>query len=144
MSDTATTIAKAQPRPTNPAEWNAPRLYTLPSGNVARCVRPAIIAMAAKLGYVPNPLAAEVLAMTATTNQNDTPEQQIANFERNAPAFVQVAALALVEPKLVLEGQPDYSKNEIGPLDLADEDYIWFYYTLSQGTAQSVRSFRLD
>lgn len=122
----------------------AGELYRLPgSGHVARLRRPALIALASKIGHIPNPLAAEVIRLLATTEPTDTPEQQIAAFEKNAPAFVRVAQAAFVEPRMVTDRDPDYEAGEIGPQDITDTDYLWIYYSLAEGGAADVAMFRV-
>src|SRR5512145_848762 len=48
----------------------------------------------------------------------------------------------LASPRLVLDREPNAAANEIGPLELADADYIWLYYQFVEGHASSVASFR--
>lgn len=121
-------------------------LYTLPGcGLVARLRRPALHAMAAAAGRIPNPLRREVLRFMASTdsNANTSDDARIAAYEANTAAIIQIAALALVEPKLVLDRDPDYANGEIGPLDLSDTDYNWLYYQFVEGGAAGVALFRV-
>ena len=140
-----------QPTTVTPAsEWAKARngeLYRLPgSGNVARLRRPSLHAMAARVGQIPNPLSAEIMQFLAVSNTDgiSTPEQQIESYHRNVTAYLHMAQLVFVEPRFILEGEPDYKKGEIGPNDLVDIDYLWIWGTLIYGGADELRPFRVD
>lgn len=137
MSDT--------PTPTDAAQWRQQRqhgeLVTLPGcGHVARLVRPSLTALAAATNGVHNPLTQEVLALAAG-RPAATEAERLGNYRRNARAYVEAAALCLREPRLILDREP--STGEIGPDDLADYDYVWFYYTWIGGPDADVAPFRV-
>lgn len=141
----------ADEKPTQPTpaqEWHKPQgdLYRLPgSGNVARLRRPSMLAMAAKAGHIPNPLTDEVRRFLATTQDADkmSEAQQINSYEKNVKAYVQIAALAFVEPKLILDREPNYSAGEIGPGDVPDLDYLWIWGSVVSGGMAEIAPFRI-
>ena len=52
-------------QPTPAAQWDqAPKLYRLPSGNIARLARPALMVLAAR-GLIPNPYLAAIRKLLA-------------------------------------------------------------------------------
>lgn len=131
--------------PTTAAAWRAGEVYTLPSGYSARLRRPGLMAMLAT-GQIPNPLAAKVtkLLTLVTTEeiQKRTQEERERALLSNSEAFVAIAALAFIEPKLITDRLPDHDKSEIGPADLSDRDLMWVYYDFVEGTAADVVDFR--
>lgn len=117
-------------------------LYTLPgSGHVARCQQISLVALAAGPG-VPNPIL-RLLAVEGTI-EKQSDQEKIDAYKRQARAFLEVAALALVEPTLVLDRAPDLAKGEIGPQHLTDQDLLWIYYDLVGGRAKRLATFRAD
>lgn len=119
-------------------------LYLLPgSGLIARLRHPPLTAMAAKVGMIPNPLAEEVLRFLSIDTLAEDDAAKIARFQRNSRVFIEIASLAFVEPRLVLDRPPDYEQGEIGPLDLADADYTWVYFELVGGKAADLAPFRV-
>jgi hypothetical protein len=144
-----TTPAPKQPAAITPASTWAKRgqaLYELPgSGNIAELRRPSLIALAAA-GAVPNPLSQDVLRYLAQRDNGKliSPEQQIAEYKRNAKAFIEIAARCFVQPRLITDRQPDYEAGEIGPEDLADSDYTFlFFQYVTEGELASAR-FRVS
>ena len=115
-------------------------LYTLPgSGHIARLRQVSLVALAAGPG-VPNPIL-RLLAVEGTVDK-ETDQEKMDAYKRQARAFLEVAALALVEPRLVLDREPDPAKGEIGPQHLADQDLLWIYYDLVGGRAARLATFR--
>lgn len=147
--DLATNGAGVQPITATPArEWKRQRtegdLYELPgSGNVARLARLSLSALAAT-GGPPNDIADRILSLMAVELKTETmtPEKQLDTYKRNQKAFVEVAARVLLSPRLIIDREPNYEADEIGPQDLADRDYTWLFYTWINGTADQRRLFR--
>lgn len=124
-----------------------PELIRLPnSGHVVLAQRRSMLAMAAKLGHVPNPLSAEIMRLLAMGQPDDlTPEpRQVEIFAKNARAFLELFALTVLEPKLILDREPDYDRGEIAPSDIYDADLIWLYFTYLEGAAERVTPFRVS
>lgn len=119
-------------------------VYVLPGcGLAAKLRRPGLIGLVGA-GATGNPaLSPELLRMMTLTERPPTEEERIADFERNAKAYREVAARAFVEPKMVLDAAPNYERGEIGPDDITDQDYVWIYWTLAQGGAAQVEPFRV-
>lgn len=149
------------PDPTPANEWSrtAEGLYRLPgSGNVARLRRVSLIALASA-GAIPNPLSQDVLRYLARQDPQGrivSEETQVAEYRRNAKAFMQIAQRVLVEPRLWLPAEtasrgkgesapagPDYAAGEIGPEDLADNDYTWIFFSFVGGDANWRETFRV-
>jgi len=130
------------PQPTPAADWGA-HLYTLPSGKVARLRRPSLLAMIAR-GSLPNPVAAKLHRLLTSDDVPTSDEERLAQYAKTADTLVEIASLAFVEPRLILDRAPDYGNGEIGPFDLADRDLTWIYYTLTQGADDESAPFRLD
>lgn len=131
--------------PTTASAWAAAaagELYRLPGcGHVARLRRPSLVALAAGPG-IPNPIL-RLLALEGITERSSEAEK-LSAYQKQALAFVQVAQLAFVEPRLVIDRAPDVAASEIGPEHLTDRDLIWIYYDLVGGSAASVVPFRLS
>jgi hypothetical protein len=129
----------------NPKEHRQKRvageLITLPgSGLIVRLVRPSLTALAATVNGVPNPLSSVVLRLMASPPpKND--EERVQNVQRNSRAFLEVAALCLVEPKLALDHEA--SDDELEPQDLSNLDYAWIYYSFVEGTVTDIAPFRV-
>jgi len=135
------TAARAWKRQTRDGE-----LYRLPgSGHVARLRRPSLMALAARAGDIPNPLADEVIKLlaggagSAMTETDETKRMQL--FREHARAMVEVARLSFVEPRIA--DTPDYEAGEIAPEDLHDRDIMFCYFELAQGEAAALADFRL-
>ncbi len=157
--------------PTPASQWRRQRqegdLIRLPgSGNVARMVRPNLLALASTSNGVPNPLSARVLRLMAAPPARDDKER-VENVKRNALACLEIAALCLIEPRLVFgwrcanghrsvehpETCPtckatdwtpiDPGEGEIGPQDLTNLDLSWIYYGWVEGAASEVAPFRV-
>lgn len=141
-------------QPTTARQWKQTaqdgELYVLPgSGHIARLRRPSLTALAAEAGEIPNPLSIEVMRFLAHADEiggltRPTEAQLIVAYEKNARAFVEIAALAFVEPKLILDRDPDYDAGEIAPSDVADLDYVWITGRLVEGQAADLASFRVN
>jgi hypothetical protein len=129
------------PVPTPAAEWRQGALYRLPSGFIARLKRAPLLALIGR-GLIPNPYAQQVKVLLAIRDAADTEAKRAAVLEENARAFLYIASLEFIEPRLVLEGVP--GEGEIGPEDLSDRDLIWLYYDLAEGVADDVALFRLN
>lgn len=131
------------PAATPARAWGQAQLYRLPGcGHVARLRRPSPTALIARAGDLPNPvLSRALLSLLATNDETSTEAEQIAAYQRNARSYVEIAALAFVEPRLILDREPDYEVGEIAPEDLTDVDYVWIYYSLCQGGHERVATF---
>jgi hypothetical protein len=133
---------QTQRAPTPARAWGAVHTYQLPSGNVARLKRPAVLALAAK-GH--NPVSqAVMLELYDRKAQPATDVEKLAQITANSQKYLEVLALAFVEPKLVIDRDPDYDAGEIGPHDLDDGDLLWIYWTFIEGVAAHFAQFRLD
>jgi len=148
---TAPELVPAPETPTAPAAAAAFRrvskdgeLYLLPGcGLPAKLRRIGLIGLVAA-GATGNPaLSPELVRMMALTERPPTEAERIADFEQNARAYREVAARTFVKPRMVLDRAPDYEADEIGPDDITDQDYVWIYWTLTQGGAAQAESFRL-
>lgn len=118
-------------------------LYRLPgSGNVVRLRRPGLTALAANVGHIPNPLSREVLRLMSAAETPTSEDAKIEAFQRSARAYVEVAALCFVEPRIALEGEP--GEGEISPADVPDQDLVWCYWTFLEGDAVVAGAFRVD
>ncbi len=130
--------------PTPATAWAAGELYRLPSGKVARLRQPGLSAMVAR-GALPNPVLTDVLRVTLDrTPDAATEEQRHTTYLRNVRVLTEIAALALQEPRLILDRAPDYAAGEIGPGDLAEADLMWLYYSFTLGGAAELAPFRVD
>lgn len=143
MNNDTNTTPTPEAAPTPARAWSQAQLYRLPGcGHVARLRRPSPTALIARAGDMPNPvLSRDLLATLASDEVPSDLDEQIAAFRRNARVYVEIAALAFVEPQLVLDREPDYEAGEIAPEDLTDVDYVWLYYSLCQGGHEKVRTF---
>jgi hypothetical protein len=98
-------------------------------------------------GQIPNPLSAKVIKLLTLATQKEiearTAEQREAALLSNSEAFVGIAELAFIEPKVISDRAPDYSKGEIGPADLSNRDLVWLFYDFVEGTAADVADFRV-
>lgn len=132
--------------PTPADAWRGGQLYRLPSGHCAQLRRPGLMAMLAT-GQIPNPLAQQVMRLLTVTTTEEiaqrTREQREEALRSNSEAFVAIAELCFVAPRLVTDHPPDYSADEIGAADLSDRDLLWLYYDFVEGTAQDVATFRV-
>lgn len=140
MTEVEEVVSQAQPTPAR--EWGKAHLYTLPSGNVARLKRPAVLALASN-GH--NPVSAKVmLEIYSTKEQPKTDEEKLAQIKTNSQRYLEVLALTFIEPKLVIDREPDYDAGEIGPGDLSDTDLLWVYWTFVEGDAKATAAFRVE
>lgn len=121
--------------------------YRLPgSGNVAKLKRVSLLALATGAGGIPNTLSADVMRLLRADERPDelSEEQKVAAFQANAKAFIEVAALVMNSPRLVLGRTPTEAADEIGPEDMADFDFAWIYFSFLEGDANSIARFRVD
>lgn len=137
MTETSITPASA---------WKKARvegeLIKLPgSGNVARLVRPPLASLVLTNGGAPNPLSRDVQRLLAGTAPPKDEADRWESYKKNTRALQEIAALCLAEPRLVLDRQP--GDDEIGPDDLAEQDYLFIYYTWLEGAAENVAPFRV-
>lgn len=138
-----TTDSRPPATPTPATAWDTGGLYRLPSGNVARLVRPSLVALAAA-GPIPNPLSRAVLKFLAVEGDGKPSEQQqIDRYIEHTRVFQEVAARCLIAPRLILDRAPDPVAGEIGPDMLADADYSWIYYAFVEGRADDTATFRV-
>lgn len=142
-------LAQIKPNPTSAKAWRKQsqegELLRLPgSGNIARVRRPGLSAMVARAGKVPNQLSEQVVRFhTGEQRDAKNDSDRLELVRQNNAAVIEVAALMLVEPKLVLDREPDYEKGEIAPTDLCDADLIFLYYTVAEGVAEKLAEFRI-
>ena len=132
------------PTLTPAAEWKKRglgELKTLPSGATVCVKRPSLFAMA-RAGHVPNPLLEQVLPHLVENEQDgaaamDDPEltieQRTARYRENATIYTAIAAIAVAEPRIILDRAPDYDAGEIAPEDLSVSDLIWIYTYVMNG-----------
>jgi hypothetical protein len=132
-------VAETTPPATTPAEaWGAADLYRLPSGNIARLRRPALLVMAVN-GLISNPYLKRFLTGRDTAL---TDEERWRTYEENARGFLACAELCLVEPRLAVDRPPE--KGEIRPEQLSDADLQWLYFAFAQGGAEQAAPFRVE
>lgn len=121
----------AEPTVTSAAEWKkraAGEPQTLPSGPTVRLRRASVLALASQ--HAPNPFLRPVLTFYADVAQNLADIDQMEPPERlkaHAEIYLGVAYADLVEPRLVLDREPDYDAGEIGAHDLTREDLEFIY-----------------
>jgi hypothetical protein len=135
-----------QTTPTPASAWRKAReqgeLIKLPgSGNVARLVRPPLASMVLTNGGAPNPLSRNVQRLLAGTAPPKDEADRWESYKKNTRALQEIAALCLAEPKLILDRAP--GDDEIGPDDLAEQDYLFIYYNWLEGAAEAVAPFRV-
>lgn len=121
-------------------------VYDFPGcGLPAQLRRPSLMELSVR-GAAPNPLANEVMSLIAADEgpADLSHEERISRYQRNARAYIEVAKLCMVSPRLVTERAPDYDAGEIGPGDIADLDYIWLWHSFVGGAASEVQPFRAD
>lgn len=133
--------AKEAPvEPTPPDQWQQDELMRLPSGNVARMKRPGLMTLASR-GLIPNPYLGPIRKLLAGRNgSGNTDEERWAIFDENYQAYVGVAQLALVEPRLITDREP--GPGEIGPEKLSDQDLLWIYFNYAEGDESVIATFR--
>ena len=117
-------------------------LVTLPGcGHVARLIRLSLTALVGDRRPSAPVLSADLMRLLAGRRSADD-AQALEHYQRNTRAFLEVAALCLVEPRLVLDRTP--GEGEIGPDDLTDMDYLWIYYSWVQGTYEDTLLYRVS
>lgn len=123
------------------------RKYRLPgSGLIAKLRRPGLTGMITRAGHVPNPISGAVLRLLAKQDDplaKPSEDEMIAAYLDNAEAFQQIAALAFVYPRLVLDREPNRADGEIGPQHVANLDYIFIVYQLVEGYAAKLLPFQI-
>jgi hypothetical protein len=146
MSEATLPTIAAPTTPTDARAWRRGReqgeLFVLPGcGHVARLRRPSLTALAAATGGMPNPLS-EKLIQLAMGRRASSDEQALEYYRRNSRAYLEAAALCFVEPRLVLDREPQ--EGEIGADDLTDLDYTWLYHSFITGGDHDVAPFRVE
>jgi hypothetical protein len=107
-------------------------LYELPHSLLTVRLRwPRLYALAAR-GAVPNGLSAAVMRLIIAervANGEDAPtptrEEREQHYREHAQGYLELAALTLAEPRMVLDREPNEGAGEIGPDDLPDHDIRW-------------------
>lgn len=141
--------AKAErPAVTPAAEWGRKaqqgELYRLPgSGHTVRLRRPGLTALAAEVGHIPNPLAREVVKLMSAASKPETEADRLEAYLQSARAYVAVAELCFVEPRVVSDRVPDYAAGEIAPADIPSQDLVWLYWTFLESDAAMSAPFRV-
>lgn len=140
-------LAKPPTSATPATEWAAMaegEMLRLPgSGKWARLKKVPILAMIAFAGKAPNKLADEVLRFNAiSANRNANEQQQVEEYKKNSRAFLRMAEMVFVEPRLVIDREPDFTAGEIGPFQLYDVDIMWIYFTFLKGEDHELDPFR--
>jgi hypothetical protein len=131
----------SQQKPTPAREWGKAQAYQLPSGNIARLKRPAVLALA-RNGH--NPVSnAVLLELYDRKDQPKTPDEKLEQIKANSQKYLEVLALTFVEPRLVIDREPNYDNGEIGPQDVDDGDLLWIYWVFIEGTAAAFATFRI-
>lgn len=146
---TTSSGAKVQLRRADARRWKKQstdgQWVTLPgSGEPALLKRPSLMAMAANAGHVPNPLSAEVIRFLAENGdplRNYSKDERAAIYKKNSRAFVEIAKLTFLDPKIVEDREPDYDAGEIAPTDIGDFDYSWLIFNFVEGDASKLVPF---
>lgn len=126
--------------PTPADQWQQDDLIRLPSGPVARMKRPALMTLASR-GMIPNPYLDPIRKLLAGRNgSGNTDEERWKIFDENYQAYLGVAQLALIEPRLVTDRDP--GPGEIGPQHLSDQDLLWIYFNYTEGDDSVIATFR--
>lgn len=137
----------APPAPSPASAFRRAGIYQLPSCGLFVELRwPGLYALVLT-GEIPNPLTADVLRMVSGAANDKDPEDEEALIERyrkDARSFLGIAQRCLVRPRLVLDREPDYERDEIGPGDLHEQDMLWIYgHFVQKGpAAETVALFR--
>ena len=125
--------------------WRDGQLVALPgSGHQAVLRKPSLRALLSA-GRVPNTLRDQVYrlahpqAVAVVAAQDDA--GRAALFHEESAAFIYIASQCFVSPRLVTEREPDYDANEIGPEDISDLDYIWLFYSWTEGSRETALPF---
>lgn len=146
----ASTVAQATPANEWGEDVDDGVYYRLPgSGKVAKLRRPGLMGMASEAGYIPNPISDDIMRFLAD-NSNDqfsnmTPQKRMEVFKKNTEAFIDMARLCFMEPRVAPKGRKaDRAKGEINPRDITDWDYNWLVYSFVEGSLERVAPFRFD
>lgn len=130
-------------QPTPARAWTQAHVYELPSGHLARLKQPALLAL---IGTgAGNPISdAALLKMRGGSQVPDlrSDTEKLQSIKDNSKVYLEAAALAFVEPRLVLDHAPDYDAGEIGPSDISDRDLLFVYWNFVMGVAADVAEFR--
>jgi hypothetical protein len=139
--DSAIQAHTSQQKPTPAKEWGKVHAYLLPSGNIARLKRPSVLALASN-GHNPVSMAV-MLELYSKKDQPQTDDEKLVQIKATSRKYLEVLALTFVEPKLVIDKEPNYDNGEIGPADLDDGDLMWVYWTFIEGVAAQFAAFRI-
>lgn len=131
------------PSPTLASAWNDNGLYKLPSGKIARLKRPGVLAVASIAGGQNVISDATLRRLNTDTPPPQTDEERAATIRANGRAYIEVAALCFVEPRLILDREVDYAMGEIAPSDIEDDDLLWLFFEFVGGGAAHAATFRV-
>lgn len=95
------------------------------SGRVVQLQMPDLYG-ALSAGQIPNPLLGPILLLIESTQPSDATRELI-RARDNVMALYNLASLCLVEPRLILKGEP--GEGEIGVRDLRFDDVQWLYWS---------------
>lgn len=118
--------AKGEPvlRITPAAEWKPQTvLFKLPSGRVVR-LRPVEMDVFLRLARIPDSLTPLVLQRFAPITGKTT-EDDVSDFDalKNTMEFMNIICeFTVVEPKVILDREPDYTRGEISIDDIPFDD----------------------
>lgn len=63
---------------------------------------------------------------------------------RSAKLMAHIVSRAVIEPKVLLEGEPDYDAGQISIQDLSDTDRTYIYAHVQEGVVNRLKKFRND
>lgn len=113
------------------------RVMELPSGLVVKVGSPHISDMI-EAGDIPGELINTALGVRS---KEVTDAQAAKNSSRMMKYII---SKALIEPKCVLTGEPNYDKGEIHIQDIDDTDRIFIYTQVQEGVMRQLNKFRND
>lgn len=117
------------------AEERKGTLVELPSGIVVKIGKPFVSDMVAA-GEIPGELINIALGQKT---QGETDKETAA---KTSKLMNHLVAKAVLEPKIVLEGEPDYDKGEISIKDISDFDRTFIYTHVQEGVVNRLNKFR--
>lgn len=113
------------------------KMVELPSGIVVKLGKPYISDMIAA-GDLPGELISTALGEKP---QGQTDKESAA---KSALLMAHIAAKAVLEPKVILTGEPDYDKGEVSIKDFSDTDRMFIYAHVQEGVVNRLNKFRDD